>query len=104
MWVYPSGWVVEKTYVSETFTCDLDLRELPFDVQECNVRVAANGFTSEKVVFWSPTVDIVDHVEEKDITSNQWVIDSTEVDAKSPSGVVPSGHREGQTRSMPVMI
>lgn len=73
--VYPTGWVVESLYVSETLTCDLDLHELPYDAQKCHARIGANGLAADTVRFAEPELHVHDPVSDDRVAANQWIIE-----------------------------
>ena len=73
IWIYPSGWLVEKQQIMQELKCDLDLRELPFDRQKCKMRIGISGLTSEKAGFEVPVASFQDPDGDK-VENAQWKI------------------------------
>ena len=95
IWIYPTGWVVEKMQISQALKCDLDLRELPFDEQVCEMRIGVSGLTAEKAIFEVPIANIVDTSSGDDVENAQWTIDKVRVYTKRQTYFASTGAGAG---------
>ena len=69
--IYPSGSITHNVRVDDTFRCQLDLRHLPFDEQECSVTIGFAPYDTQRVQYWEPQVTLGTH------GNNAWRIEGT---------------------------